>query len=182
MAGRASHKIERENDVRHSSKTGVFAAGLAACIMGAPVATAAEDGMVLSQSNLSLELANALASGALAACAAIDQTAVVAVVDRGGNLVALQRGDNVGPHNTVAAQRKAFTALSTKSNSGELDEKARNDPASQNLNTVPELLLLGGGAPVRLDGEVIGAVGVAGAGGSANDAACAAQTIETAGF
>ncbi len=98
----------------------------------------------------------------------------------GGNLVAVQRADNVGPHNTVAAQRKAFTSLSTNSKSGELGEKVRNDPASRNLNTVPELLLLGGGVPVMLDGDVIGAVGVAGAGGSANDQSCAEQAIAAA--
>ncbi len=163
-------------------KTGICAAALATAAFAAPVATAAEDGAVLSQNTLSLALANTLASGALAACAEIDQTAVVAVVDRGGNLVALQRGDNVGPHNTVAAQRKAFTSLSTKSKSGELGERARNDPASHNLNTVPELLLLGGGVPVKLNGETIGAVGVAGAGGSANDEACALQAIAAAGL
>ncbi len=165
-----------------SIKTSVLAATLAASTLSAPMVVAAEDGTVLNQQSLSLALANTLASGALAACDEIGQTAVVAVVDRGGNLVAVQRGDNVGPHNTLAAQRKAYTSLSTKSKSGELGEKVRNDPASQNLNTVPELLLLGGGVPVTLDGLVIGAVGVAGAGGSANDQSCAEQAIANAGF
>ncbi|MFX0542176.1 GlcG/HbpS family heme-binding protein [Roseovarius sp. S4756] len=161
----------------------LFKAGAFAAIAGltAPMALA-RDGGVLSQKTLSLELANQLASGAIAACAEIDQNAVVAVVDRGGNLVALQRGDNVGPHNTVAAQRKAFTSLSTKSKSGALGQRAADDPASRNLNTVSELLLLGGGVPVTVDGETIGAVGVAGAGGSANDEACAVQAIENVGL
>lgn len=163
-------------------KSGIGVAAVVSAALVAPMAMAAEDGAVLSQNTLSLALANTLASGALAACDEIGQTAVVAVVDRSGNLVALQRGDNVGPHNTVAAQRKAFTSLSTKSKSGELGEKARNDPASQNLNTMPELLLLGGGVPVKLDSETIGAVGVAGAGGSANDEACAVQAIASAGL
>lgn len=163
--------------------TNLFKAGAFAALAGlsAPMAMA-QDAAVLSQKSLSLELANQLASGAIAACAEIDQNAVVAVVDRGGNLVVLQRADNVGPHNIVAAQRKAFTSLSTKSSSGELGQRAANDPASQNLNTVSELLLLGGGVPVKLDGETIGAVGVAGAGGSANDEACAVQSIADAGL
>ncbi|GGD37262.1 hypothetical protein GCM10011335_45100 [Aureimonas glaciei] len=135
---------------------------------------------VIQQNTISLMLSNSLASAALDACSAIGQRAVVAIIDRGGNLVALQRGDNVGPHNTIAAQRKAFTALSTKSVTADLTEKARNDPASQNLNTVSELLLLGGGVPIVVDGEVIGAVGVAGAGGSANDESCAKQGVEKA--
>lgn len=133
----------------------------------------------LNQQNMSLELANYLIGATLDACHADDRTAVVAVVDRGGNLVALQRDDNIGPHNTLAAQRKAFTSLSTKTASRELAGIARGNPESENLATVSELLLLGGGVPVRLDGEVIGAIGVAGAGGSAIDEGCAVAAIQT---
>ena len=115
---------------------------------------------VLTQPNLSLTLANELAAGTLDACTAIGKTAVV---DRGGNLIVLQRGDNIGPHNTLVAQRKAYTALSTKIRTGLLAERARNGDASQNLNTVGELLLLGGSVPVIVNGDVIGAVGVGGA-------------------
>lgn len=118
----------------------------------------------LEHKDMSLELANQLVDTTLESCHADDRTAVVAVVDRGGRLVSLQRDNNVGPHNTTAAQRKAFTALSTGTASRELAKIARNDPESQNLNTVDELLLLGGGVPVKVDDAVIGAVGVAGAG------------------
>lgn len=137
-------------------------------------------GAVLNQPTLSLALANTLATAALDACRAIGHTAVVAVVDRGGNLVAVQRGDDVGPHNTAAAQRKAFTALSTKTPTILLTERARNDPSSQNLSTVGELLLLGGGVPVLIADQVIGAVGVAGAGGSVNDDGCASKAVQAA--
>lgn len=144
----------------------------------APVGASEPSRPILDQKSVSLVLANELATAALDACRVKGRTAVVAVLDRGGNLVALQRGDDVGPHNTAAAQRKAFTALSTKTRTGLLAERARTDPASQNLNTIGELLLLGGGVPVLADGQVIGAVGVAGAGGAANDEACAAEAIE----
>ena len=68
----------------------------------------------ITQQNVSLALADGLTQQTLDACHAQNRTAVVAVVDRGGNLVALRRDDNVGPHNTLAAQRKAYTALSSK--------------------------------------------------------------------
>lgn len=132
---------------------------------------------VRQQRTVSLALANRMATAAIEACRVAGRSAVVAVVDRGGNLVALQRGDDVGPHNTTAAQKKAFTALSTKTNTRLLSERASADPASRNLNTVDALLLLGGGLPVTVDDEVIGALGVAGAGGSAQDEACAAKGI-----
>ena len=131
----------------------------------------------LRRGTVSLAMADRLAAAAIASCRAIGREAVVAVVDRGGNLVVLQRGDDVGPHNTAAAQRKAFTALSTKSSTAVLAQRAETDPTSRNLVTVPELLLLGGGMPLTLDGDVIGGIGVAGSGGAANDERCATQAI-----
>lgn len=131
-----------------------------------------------TQATVSLPLANEIADAAIAACSGIGQSAVVAVVDRGGNPVALQRGDDVGPHNAQAAQRKAFTALSTKSRTSVLASRAAADTTSQNLTTVPELLLLGGGVPITFQNTVIGGIGVAGAGGSANDESCALKALE----
>lgn len=138
---------------------------------------AATDAQVAQRKDVTLTLANNLATASLAACHAQGRTAVVAVVDRGGNLVAVQRDDNVGPHNTQAAQRKAYTALSTKTATRLLAERARSTPDTENLNTVNELLLLGGGVPLLVEGEVIGAIGVAGAGGAAFDEGCAVAAI-----
>lgn len=88
----------------------------------------AETSAVAQRADVSLALANQLLDATLAACHAEGRTAVAAVVDRGGNLVAVQRDDNVGPHNTLAAQRKAFTALSTKTATGLVAERARSTP------------------------------------------------------
>ncbi len=57
-------------------------------------------------------------------------------------------------------------------------ERARSNPEAANLNTLDELLLLGGGLPLKVGDQVIGAIGVAGAGGAANDEACARQAID----
>ncbi|WP_205590029.1 GlcG/HbpS family heme-binding protein [Sphingomonas paeninsulae] len=131
----------------------------------------------LDRKTVSLALANELATAVIEKCMALGKASVVAVVDRGGNLVALQRGDDIGPHNTIAAQRKAFTALSTKTATTLLAKRAATDPTAGNLTTVPELLLLGGGLPLVVEGETIGGIGVAGSGGSANDDLCAAAAI-----
>ena len=127
--------------------------------------------------DLSLEAANRLAGAAVAACRAQGRAVVVALVDRGGNLVAVQRADGVGPHNTEASRRKAYTALSTRSATLELARTAAAAPDARNLSTLPELLLLGGGVPLRAEGQVVGAIGVAGGGGAVNDHACAAAAI-----
>lgn len=141
-------------------------------------ANAATSNPILQQSNMSLALANQLINATLAACHADNRSAVVTVVDRGGNLIAVQRDDQVGPHNTGAAQLKAFTALSTKTPTRLLAERARTTPDSQNLATLDSLLLIGGGVPVFSGKEIIGAIGVGGAGGAAQDESCALQAIQ----
>lgn len=130
-----------------------------------------------AQRSVSLEMANALADKTLASCRAMNREAVVAIVDRGGNLIVLKRADQVGPHNSRAAERKAFTALSTKTSTSVLAERVATDPGSRNLANVPELLLLGGGLPIIHAGEVIGGIGVAGSGGSASDERCASSAL-----
>ena len=140
------------------------------------LAAAALPGPVI-QKSVSLDMANALADATLASCRTMNRNAVVAIVDRGGNLIALQRGDNVGPHNSRAAERKAFTAVSTRTGTSALAERAASDPGSRYLAHVPELLLLGGGLPILHGGEVIGGIGVAGSGGSASDEQCASAAL-----
>lgn len=139
---------------------------------------AASSNLVLQQPNVSLKLANELIDATMAACHAEGKSAVVAVVDRGGNLIALQRDDSVGPHNTDAAIRKAFTALSTKTPSRTLANNARANPDSSNLNTINDLLLIGGGVPLKFGNDVIGAIAAGGAGGAMQDESCALKGIE----
>lgn len=127
--------------------------------------------------DLTLAAANRLAAGAIDACRRQGRGIVVSVLDRGGNLVALQRGDGVGPHNTEASRRKAYTALSTRSATLALARKAAADPDARNLAALPELLLLGGGVPLTVQDQVAGAIGVAGGGGAANDHACALAAL-----
>lgn len=94
----------------------------------------------------------------------------------GGSLVTLQRGNDWSSH-AVAAQKKALTALSTKSSTRQPSECISADSAARNLSTIDALLLRGGGLPAIFEDEAAGAVRVAGAGGSAQDEACAAKVI-----
>lgn len=154
---------------------GLALLGGASTAIAAP--TTAQSNLVLQQPNVSLNLANQLIDATMEACHAEGKSMVVAVVDRGGNLIALQRDDSVGPHNTDAAVRKAFTALSTKTPSRKLADIARANPDSNNLNTVNDLLLIGGGVPIMFGDEVIGAIAGGGAGGAVQDESCAIAGI-----
>ncbi|WP_219118725.1 heme-binding protein [Janthinobacterium sp. UMAB-56] len=126
---------------------------------------------------LSLAAAKRLADAAMAACQAQGRHIVVSVLDRGGNVVTVQRADGVGPHNTEASRRKAYTALSTKSDTYALASAANANADMRNLTSLPELLLLGGGLPLMAQGQVVGAIGVAGGGGALQDRACAQAAL-----
>lgn len=122
---------------------------------------------------LDLATAERLAATARASCAALGKDIAVAVVDGSGQTLLQSRSPNVGPHNLEAARRKAFTSLSTRQPTLHLGRQARSQPDTAGLQYLPELLLLGGGQPLRQEGAVVGAIGVAGGGGPENDDACA---------
>ncbi|CAM3870821.1 heme-binding protein [Rahnella bruchi] len=132
----------------------------------------------LTEKNLSLEQANQLASAVIQSCATQHYNVSVTVLDRGGNIKALQRMDNAGPHTIEASRMKAFTALSTKNASGKVMEAAQSNAGAANMRDIPGFLLLAGGLPLRDGDQVIGAVGVGGAPGGNLDEQCAQVAID----
>ena len=133
---------------------------------------------VRTEKNMSLELANQLASATVAACAANGYAVSATVVDRAGTVRTVQRADNAGPHTLAASQQKAFTSASAKNTTLAMMEGAQKNPAAANLVYIPGYLLLGGGVPVKAGKEVIGAVGVGGAPGGNLDEQCAVAAID----
>lgn len=132
---------------------------------------------VRTEKNMSLELANQLAAQTVATCTANGYAVTATVVDRAGGVRAMQRADNAGPHTVEASRAKAFTSASAKAPSLAIMENAQKNPAAANLKDIPGFLLLGGGMPVKVGDEVIGAVGVAGAPGGHLDEQCAQAAL-----
>ena len=98
------------------------------------VAAAANAQVVRTEKNMSLELANQIASASVAACA--------------GTVRAVQRADNAGPHTLGASQAKAFTSASAKNTTLAMMEGSQKNPAAANLVYISGYLLLAGGVPV----------------------------------
>ena len=119
--------------------------------------------------NLTLEAAFELQKQASELAAKNDKNVSVAILDASGTPILITRGAGVGPHNTEAARRKAFTSLSTKTPTLELMRNAAKSSDAQNLNSLPELLLLSGGAPIYFQNQIIGSIGIAGGGSAEND-------------
>lgn len=150
----------------------LIAAALLAAVAGAASAQA-----VRSERNMSLDLANQIAGATVAACTANGYAVTATVVDRAGTVRAVHRADNAGPHTLEASRLKAYTSASAKNTTLAIMEASQKNPAAANLGNIPGYLLLGGGVPVKVGNDVIGAVGVGGAPGGHLDEQCAVAAL-----
>lgn len=139
---------------------------------------AAAGAQVLQERNMPLAIALEIAQATVEACAAKNFNVAATVVDRAGVVRAVLRADRAGPHTIAASRDKAFTAASARNVTSAIAEGAEKNPAARHLASIEGFLLLGGGVPVKVGDEVIGAVGVGGAPGGHLDEECANAGIE----
>jgi uncharacterized protein GlcG (DUF336 family) len=132
---------------------------------------------IRQEGNMSLALAGEAAAAALQHCAEKGWLVSVAVVDRAGQLKALLRADGAGPHTIDASRRKAYTSASARNATSAMLENVQKNPAAANIPLIDGFLVLGGGMPIRVGDEVIGAIGVGGAPGGPLDDQCAEAGI-----
>lgn len=133
---------------------------------------------VLTEKNLSLDLADKLAQSAIQACSAKNYNVAVTLVDRAGIPLVIKKMDNAGPHTIEASRMKAFTAVSTKNPTENVMKNAQANPGAANLRDIPGFLLLAGGVPVKSGDMVIGAIGIGGAPGGDLDQQCALEALK----
>ena len=152
-----------------------FASALALSLLAA---TAAQAQAVRSERNISTALANQIAAEAVNACAANGYAVAATVVDRAGVVRAVLRADNAGAHTLASSERKAWTSASAKNNTQAMMEAAQKNPGPANLVHIPGFLLLGGGVPIKVGNETIGAVGVGGAPGGHLDEQCGVAALD----
>ncbi len=145
--------------------------------LAAPAPAQEEEGLVTFQS-LHPDLAHELVAGAVAACRAKGYQVAAAVVDRFGVPQALLRDVLAGPHTPETAIRKAWTALSFRTDTESLSRAVEAGEVDSGVRSIPGALVLGGGVRIEVGGATVGAVGVSGAPSGAEDAACAEAGIE----
>jgi glc operon protein GlcG len=83
----------------------------------------------------------------------------IAVVDPAGDLLAFQRMDGVRPASADLAIEKARTAARLQRPTAEIED---NINQGRTAFVTADIMALRGGMPVRVNGEVVGAVGIAG--------------------
>ena len=131
---------------------------------------------VLSQKNVSLGLAQTIAQAALEQCQSMGFKVAVAVIDRGGQMIVLLRGDGAGLHTPEGAERKAFTARTFSQPSADFVKRLSERPDTAGSVHYTRVLALPGGLPIKAGNEVIGAVGVSGSPGK--DDVCSQAGID----
>jgi uncharacterized protein GlcG (DUF336 family) len=129
--------------------------------------------------SMNLELALALIDAAKAKAKEIGVPMVIAVVDAGGNLVALQRMDQALLVSLDIAANKAYSAVAVKVPTHVLAEVAQPGQPLFGIHNTDKgrIVIFGGGFPLSQGNEIIGGVGVSG-GSVDQDMLCAEAAVK----
>lgn len=118
-------------------------------------------------SNLSLEKARKIIRAGERKAKEMNIAAVFAVVNPEGNLIIEERMDNAILVSVEVAYKKAYTAAALKLNTQDLTALVQPGAMFYGLQSNPKYIVFGGGMLLKVDGKIVGAVGVSG--GSAQE-------------
>jgi uncharacterized protein GlcG (DUF336 family)/mannose-6-phosphate isomerase-like protein (cupin superfamily) len=137
------------------------------CIAAGTIALMPLPAQTAVHHSLTLDGAHRVIAAATAEARRLATTGVVAVVDDGGNLMALERLDNTFAAGANISIGKARTAVLFKRPTRVFEELIKNGRTA--MVALNDFTPLQGGVPITIDGEIVGAVGVSGAASAAQD-------------
>src|SRR5918912_3771110 len=114
--------------------------------------------------SVTAELAKAVIAAAEQKAHELGKGFVIAVVDDGGVLKAFSRMDGAPLLSVQVAQDKAYTAVGCGMPTHGWHDFIKDDPplASGAPTGIDRLVIFGGGYPITVDDQVVGAIGVSG--------------------
>ena len=151
-------------------------AALAAGALALCAVSGAATAQVQTQRDITWKLGLAIAEGAIEECAKSNIPITVAVVDRAGRLRIFIAPDNPSPHNFELARRRAYTARTFRRPSLEWAQATKDGSDAAGQRMLADVIPLGGGVPINVGNDTIGAVGVSGQ-SQTGDEACAKAGI-----
>ena len=132
---------------------------------------------VVTKHSISSELAQKMVDEAMAKAEQLGVAENVAILDDGGNLKAFGRMDGAPILCIEMAQNKAYTALFGVSTQ-DFFNFIQGDPSLlAGIPTLSRVAAWGGGFPIKVNGEVVGAIGLSGAPAVQNDVDCARAAL-----
>jgi uncharacterized protein GlcG (DUF336 family) len=132
---------------------------------------------VVTKHSISSELAQKMVDAAVAKARELGVTENIAILDDGGNLKAFSRMDGASIPTIEIAQNKAYTALFGVSTQ-DFFNFIQGDPSLlAGIPTLARVAAWGGGLPIKVNGQVVGAIGLSGAPTVQNDVDCARAAL-----
>jgi uncharacterized protein GlcG (DUF336 family) len=117
----------------------------------------------ITRASLSLSGANRMLIAAIEKADELGIPMVIALTDEAGVLKAYARMDGAPLLSVELAKDKAYTAVAFGIPTHEWFEFIKNDPPLlHGITKTPRLVVFGGGYPVKVDGAVVGGIGVSG--------------------
>ncbi len=155
-------------------------AGLAAGAVALALAPCASSAQVQTQRDITWKLGLAIAQGAIEECAKNNVGISVAVVDRAGRVRIFIASDDPSPHNFELARRKAYTARTFRRPTLEWAQRTKEGSELAPQRQLADVIALGGGVPINVGNDTIGAVGVSGSSQTGDDACARAGIAKVA--
>jgi len=132
---------------------------------------------VIKKHSISSELAQRMVDEAVAKARELGVSENVAILDDGGNLKAFIRMDGAPILCIEMALNKAYTALFGVSTQDFFNFIQRDPSLLAGIPTLARVAAWGGGFPIKVDGEIVGAIGLSGAPTVQNDVDCARAAL-----
>ena len=133
-----------------------------------------------TENNLSLEKARKIIRAGEKKAKEMNLSAVFAVVNSEGNLIIEERMDNAILVSVEVAYKKAYTAAALKLNTQDLTALVQPGAMFYGLQSDPKYIVFGGGMLLKVDGKIVGAIGVSG-GSAQEDIEIAKACVEAFG-
>lgn len=127
--------------------------------------TGSASAQLLQHKDLSYAIAKTLAESAVEDCRVRGYAVAAVVVDRAGDTIVALRADDAAPHTLENARRKAYTARTFGMTTAEFAKRVASEPVRREQTTLPSVIAIPGGVPIRVGDAVIGGVGVSGSPG-----------------
>jgi uncharacterized protein GlcG (DUF336 family) len=160
LLSRRSKSVRIQEDLAMSATIARLALIALAC--GATLPASAQ---LLQRKELSYPIALTIAQAALEDCKGRGYATSVVVVDRGGNTVVALRGDGASVHTMENARRKAYTAMTFKMTTEDFIKEMPTRPARREQTTLPNVIAINGGVPIKVGNDVVGGAGLSGSPG-----------------
>jgi uncharacterized protein GlcG (DUF336 family) len=128
------------------------------------VTTTQAENVVFEKASITSTGARRVIDAAKAEAASLGIPVAVAVLDDSGILKAFERMDGSALVNIQSAQDKAYTAVGLGMASHKWYPMIKDDPAllAGVVGAIDRLVIFGGGVPIKVDGRLVGSVGVGG--------------------